>query len=103
VTAFSVYAVVAVVLFVLGLHRLVTDPNLLRKVLSVNVMGAGVFLLLVATAYRNRAPLPDAVPHAMVLTGIVVAVSMTGFSLVLMRRLEAATGKVVLDEIEEEE
>jgi multicomponent Na+:H+ antiporter subunit C len=56
----------------------------------------------VATAYRNRSPLPDAVPHAMVLTGIVVAVSMTGFSLILVRRLEAETGKVVLDEIEED-
>jgi multicomponent Na+:H+ antiporter subunit C len=102
VTPFAIYAFTAVLLFTLGLHRLVTDANLLRKVLSVNVMGGGIFLLLVATAYRNRSPLPDAVPHAMVLTGIVVAVSMTGFSLILVRRLEAETGKVVLDEIEED-
>jgi multicomponent Na+:H+ antiporter subunit C len=49
-------------------------------------------------AYRNRAEAPDPVPHAMVLTGIVVAVSATAFALSLVRRLHARTGRVTLDD-----
>jgi multicomponent Na+:H+ antiporter subunit C len=45
-------------------------------------MGTGVFMVLVATAVSDGR-VADPVPHAMVLTGIVVAVSATAFSLAL--------------------
>ena len=63
------------------------QPALLRKVLALNVMGSGVFLLLIAAAYRGPDAAPDPVPHALVLTGIVVAVSATALALALGRRL----------------
>jgi multicomponent Na+:H+ antiporter subunit C len=56
-----------------------------RRILAINVMASGVFLVLIATARRGSAP--DPVPHALVLTGIVVAVSATGVALALARRL----------------
>jgi multicomponent Na+:H+ antiporter subunit C len=43
--------------------------------------------LFVAIAYRGPAQAPDALPHALVLTGIVVAVSATALALALGRRL----------------
>jgi len=52
-------------------------------------MGAGVFMLLIAVAYRGPGLPPDPVPHALVLTGIVVAVSATALALALVRRLHA--------------
>lgn len=51
-------------------------------------MGGGVFHVLVAVAYRGLDTAPDPVPQALVLTGIVVAVSATAFALALGQRLE---------------
>ncbi len=45
-----------------------------------------------------RAEGPDPVPHAMVITGIVVAVSATAFALVLAWRIRHATGRTALAE-----
>lgn len=51
-------------------------------------MGAGVFHVLIAVAYRGLDTPPDPVPHALVLTGIVVAVSATALALTFGQRLE---------------
>ncbi len=61
---------------------------LLRKLIALNVMGAGVFHVLVAVAFRGTDVAPDPVPHALVLTGIVVAVSATALALTLGQRLD---------------
>jgi multicomponent Na+:H+ antiporter subunit C len=98
IDTFTVYALASVALFGIGLHGLVARPHLLRKLLALNIMSGGAFLFLVTVAYRNRAEVPDPVPHAMVLTGIVVAVSATAFALSLVRRLHARTGRVTLDD-----
>ena len=86
------YALVGVGLFSLGLYALIVHVHLLRKILAINVMGSGIFLVLVALARRTGEVQPDAVPHAMVITGIVVAVSATALALTLMLRLTAETG-----------
>lgn len=91
------YALIGVGLFILGLYALIAYAHLLRKILAINVMGSGVFLLLVALAARTRS-VPDPVPHAMVITGIVVAVSATALALALMLRLRDAGGGVELTE-----
>jgi len=83
----QIYAIAAVLLFCLGLHGVFTRPETLRKIIALNLMGAGVFLFFVSVAWRNAAAFADPVPHAMVLTGIVVAVSATAFALGLARRL----------------
>ena len=86
------YALVGVGLFSLGLYALIVHVHLLRKILAINVMGSGIFLVLVALARRTGEAQPDAVPHAMVITGIVIAVSATALALTLMSRLTAETG-----------
>lgn len=80
------YGATALALLGLGVAALVREPSLLRRIIAANVVGSAVFLLLVVVAYRNGPPV-DPVPHAMVLTGIVVAVSATGLALALARRL----------------
>lgn len=81
------YALVGIALFALGLRGALLRRSLLGRVLAINVCGAGVFLLLIAIAYRGPQATPDALPHALVLTGIVVAVSATALALALGRRL----------------
>ncbi|MBZ5715672.1 cation:proton antiporter subunit C [Nannocystis pusilla] len=93
----TLYAMTGVALFSLGFHALLVQRHLLRKVLALNVLGSATFLLLVGMA-RRGGDTPDPVPHAMVLTGIVVAVSATALALSLARRLKAAQGLVRLPE-----
>ena len=94
----SLYALVGTGLFGLGLYALIVHAHLLRKILAINVMGSGVFLVLVALAGRAPGASPAPVPHAMVITGIVVAVSATALALALMLRVHAVTGRARLPE-----
>ncbi|MBK1672015.1 Na+/H+ antiporter subunit C [Ectothiorhodospira shaposhnikovii] len=87
----QIYLLCGVLLFVLGLHALVVRRHLLLKILAVNVMGSGVFMVLLGVAAGGEGGV-DPVPHALVITGIVVAVSATAVALVLMLRVKAATG-----------
>lgn len=97
-SAAVLYAMMGVALFSIGLYGLLAHAHLLRKVLALNFMGSGVFAVFVATAWRGPQVPPDPVPHALVLTGIVVAVSATAFALALLRRVHAETGRAYLPE-----
>ncbi|ABI56096.1 sodium:proton antiporter [Alkalilimnicola ehrlichii MLHE-1] len=94
------YVLTAAGLFAIGVYGLLVQTHLLRRILAVNVIGNAVFLLLVAWAVRDGRP-PDPVPHAMVLTGIVIAVSATAFALALLRRYYRDTGRVSLEDRED--
>jgi multicomponent Na+:H+ antiporter subunit C len=76
-------------LFALGFRGVFAQAVRLRRIISVNVMGIGVFLVFVTLAARASEERPDPVPQAMVLTGIVVAVCATGLALVLLDRWRA--------------
>lgn len=90
------YSLIAIGLFCIALHGLITQPHLLRKILAINLLGSSVFLLLVALANRMPDAPPDPVAHAMVITGVVVAVSATALALGLMLKLSEATGSAYL-------
>lgn len=81
-TVTDFYALVGVALFVMGLAALILRKRDLQRILGLNIMGTGVFMVLVTSALGQGQP-ADPVPHAMVLTGIVVAVSATAFALAL--------------------
>jgi len=89
-TSTLIFAFTGVALFALGLRGALLHPALLGRVLAINVCGAGVFLVLVSLAYRGPLAAPDPLPHALVLTGIVVAVSATALALALDRHLQRA-------------
>ncbi|CAH1386783.1 NADH-quinone oxidoreductase subunit K [Candidatus Nitrotoga sp. M5] len=91
-----VYALTGAALFVLGMAGLILQPHLLRKILAFNIMGSGIFLMLVGVA--QRAGTPDPVPQAMVLTGIVVAIAATALALALARQLLDMNGEMRLPE-----
>ena len=86
-SAETIYTLAGVGLFGLGLRGVLLRRSLLGRIIALNICGAGLFLVLVAIAYRGPELLPDALPHALVLTGIVVAVSATALALALGRRL----------------
>lgn len=91
-----VFAWSGVVLFGLGLFGFIAHRHLLRRLLAFNIMGSGVFLILVGLAQDGRGV--DPVPHALVITGIVVAVASTALALVVFRRWYRASGRTDLPE-----
>lgn len=84
------YLALGAVLTVLGSTRMLLERDAVRRVVAVNVAGSGVFVIMVALAARTDPP--DPVLHALVLTGIVIAVSVTGLALVLLRRTQQPPG-----------
>ncbi|EHQ52841.1 hypothetical protein ECTPHS_09123 [Ectothiorhodospira sp. PHS-1] len=87
----QIYLACGTLLFVMGLHALVARRHLLLKILAINIMGSGIFMVLLGVAAGGDGGV-DPVPHALVITGIVVALSATAVALVLMLRVKAATG-----------
>jgi len=91
-----IYSIAGMLLFAYGLYGLATFPHILRKIIAINVMAGGVFLFLISIAARNMDEFPDPVPQAMLLTGIVVALSATAFAVALARRIYTVTGQTEL-------
>ncbi len=91
-----VYLLAGIGVFAIGLIALIRDPHLFRKIMAVNVMGTGVFLILLTLAARVPDGAPDPISHAMVLTGIVVSVSATAVGLALAKKYHHMTGRTSL-------
>ena len=91
---------VSVILFCIGFCMLLFDRNLLKKVLGLDIMDTGVFLLLADRGYiagRMANIIADGItdaiyyinpiPAGLVLTGIVVSVSVSAVMLSLTVRI----------------
>lgn len=94
----GLYALTGAVLIGIALAAMILQPHLLKKLMAFNVLGGGIFLILIGLAPRGSADAADPVAQALVLTGIVVAVAATALGLAMMRRLHAATGRAGLDD-----
>ncbi|WP_018864062.1 Na+/H+ antiporter subunit C [Thioalkalivibrio sp. ARh3] len=90
-----IYPTAGAILFALGLYGLIRRHHLVLRILALNIMGSGVFMVLLGIAARGEGP-PDPVAQALTLTGIVVAVSATAFALALVVRLTRITGQAVM-------
>jgi len=105
----NIYYLVAVVLFVIGFHTMLTHKNLIKKLMALNIMDTAMFLFFVAIGYRQGGQAPillpgvekfvNPVPSALILTGIVISVSFTAFALALVVLLYKHYGTLDSDEI----
>lgn len=85
---------VSIALLLIGLFCMITKRNLIKKVMGFNIFSTSVLLFLVSIGYRRGAAPPievegvtfyvNPLPHALVLTGIVVALALTSFALILI-------------------
>ena len=99
----------AILLFTIGLVTLFLHPNLMKKIIGLNLMDTSVFLFLAAMGYVEGGSAPivegadtlyiNPVPGGLVLTGIVVAVSTTALFLALPCRLYQQYHSLNLDVI----
>ena len=106
------FAIASVILFVTGFVNMMVHPNLIKKIVSFNIMDSATFLMLASRgmiAGRTAAILTDGgantslyvnpIPAGLVLTGIVVSVSVSAFSLALVQRIYGAYGTVDMREL----
>lgn len=88
----QLYLILGCLLWLMGLHGLIQVKHALRRIIAINIMGSGVFMVMVALATRTQ-PV-DPVLQALVVTGLVVAVSATAFALRLaVAEAQAAAAK----------
>ena len=106
------FAIASVILFVMGFANMMLHPNLIKKIVSFNIMDSAAFLMLASRgmiAGRTAAILTDGgadvtryvnpIPAGLVLTGIVVSVSVSAFSLALVQRIYGTYGTVDMREL----
>lgn len=106
------YEAAAVILFGIGFMNLLLQNNLIKKFIGLNIMDTAVYLFLAAKGYITGRVAPivvdgildvehyiNPVPSGLVLTGIVVSVSVTAFSLALVQRLYKSYGTLDMDKI----
>ena len=90
----------AVILFCIGFSTMLLHKNLLKKIIGMDIMDAGIFLFLACQGFIKGRVAPivengvqdveayiNPVPAGLVLTGIVVSVSVTALMLALTVRL----------------
>ena len=88
----------AVAIFLIGLRIVVLHSNLIKRIMGINIMGTGVFLFFVAIGNVDGGSVPivggdpaavfiNPLPSVFILTGIVVVVSITVYSLSLVIRI----------------
>lgn len=99
----TLYEFTAVSLFSIGLYGFFDNSHIIKKILSLNILGQGIFLLFITFSQRASLDGHDPIPHAMVLTGIVVAVCATSMALYLALKLFDLNGATSIDKIQGEE
>ena len=104
--------IAAVLLFVIGMSNLVFQPNLLKKIIGLDIMDSAVYLFLAAKGYIEGRTAPivvggildashyiNPVPAGLVLTGIVVSVSVSALMMALTVCLYREYHTLKIDEI----
>ena len=96
-----IFPLCAAALIAIGLYGVLTRCELIHRLLAVNIMASGVFLFLIVVSTRGTED-PDPVPQALVLTGIVISVALTAFTLSLIRHLRVVTQRETLERDDDE-
>ncbi|MGS4944877.1 NADH-quinone oxidoreductase subunit K [Meridianimarinicoccus sp. RP-17] len=85
----TIYGATGIALFAIGLYHALVLPSALRRIVALNVASVGAGFVMVIAAWRPGGG-ADPVPHALVITGIVVLVAATAVALALVRALHDA-------------
>ena len=103
----------AVVLAMIGLYAVIAPSNLIKKLIGLGMFQTAIFLIYITagTVEGGTAPIIDAghtvysnpLPHVLILTAIVVAVSTLAVGLALTVAIKRDYGTVEEDEIDEQD
>jgi multicomponent Na+:H+ antiporter subunit C len=86
-----------------GTFLMVSQRNLLKSVVGLFMFQGAVILFFIALSFRadgtvpivaDGLPLHNPLPHAMMLTAIVVGVATIGVAIAILRRIQAESGSI---------
>lgn len=87
----------AVILFLIGLFGCITQKNILKTIISVNIMGLAAIIVLISANFDadNMPPIigdkagniADPLPQALMITAIVIGIAVTALALALLIRV----------------
>ncbi|MDE0393137.1 MAG: cation:proton antiporter subunit C [Rhodospirillales bacterium] len=103
----------AIVLAMIGLYAVIAPSNLIKKLIGLGMFQSAIFLVYITAGKveGGTAPIIDAaygvysnpLPHVLILTAIVVAVSTLAVGLALTVAIKRDYGTVEEDEIDEQD
>ncbi|MDD3718015.1 MAG: cation:proton antiporter subunit C [Actinomycetota bacterium] len=103
--------IASMLLFCIGLYTVIVRRNIIKKLIGLNIMETSVFLFLISLGYLDGGIAPigiggadpsrmvNPLPQALILTGIVVAVSVTALALALVILLYRQYGTLDVDRL----
>jgi multicomponent Na+:H+ antiporter subunit C len=104
---------VAIGLLMLGLYTMIVHRNLMKKFVGMTIFQTAIILFFMMLSVKRQATLPivaaaadpraymNPLPHALMLTAIVVMVATAGVALAILIRLHAEYGSVEEDVLAE--
>ena len=104
---------IAIMLMMMGFYIIISDGNLIRKLIGLNIFQVSVFILFISMGYLSDGTAPifseaytqysAPLPHVLILTAIVVGIATTALGLALTVRIYQAYGSIDENEISEME
>ncbi len=103
--------IVAMLLFCIGIYTVIVRRNIIKKLIGLNIMETSVFFFYISLGYLDGGIAPirvggadpsymvNPLPQALILTGIVVAVSVTALALALVILLYRQYGTLDVDRL----
>lgn len=89
--------IAGIIIMLIGFYGLMTKENLIKLVLSINVVSVGLVLFFIGTGYIEGGDVPilprgiivDPLPATLMLTTLVVDVAITSLALALILKMES--------------
>ena len=101
---------VVIALTMLGMYVVMANPNLVKKIIGLNIFQTAVFILYISVGELEGGTAPilseafsvytNPLPHVLILTAIVVGVATTALALALAVRVYRAYKTIEEDEID---
>lgn len=103
-----------IILMLIGIYGLLSQKNVIKMIISLNILDLGLNLFIISTGYIRGSNAPiiifenennfvDPLPQAIVLTSIVIGFGITAVALMLARNIYKKYGTLEIDEIRGED
>jgi len=105
--------IASLILILIGLYGILSTKNVIKMIVSINIMELGVNIFIISVGFINKGIAPiltngfssstlnfvDPLPQALVLTSIVIGLGLTALGLAFARKLYKKHGTYDLSEI----
>ena len=95
---------VAIILMMLGFYIVISDANLIKKIIGLTIFQTSVFILFISMSKVEGGTAPiladgittysNPLPHVLILTAIVVGVATTALGLAIIARIHREYGTI---------